>query len=398
MDSTTRKPNYILRDQRVSRGWSQQRVAEQLDTTEDMISKWERGISKPSPFYREKLCTLFHMTATELDLIDSPQTDHDSLILSTQVITLDQTMSDRLDHTESIVNLSWEAWYASRPRQAAREITKLLPGLERMMHAPLLSRYRLRITLLVIRSHALLGTICLDSLQNDSALFHYMVAHKYAEEIHDTELAVTYLALIGDVLRRQNRKLEAIQNMEEAKDEAIQTSKVTQGHIRQLLAYTYADTENEMAFERTIEEATDLLAFAGEGRDAAQKEFIPFEIYEIRGKANRDLGNPHRAITYLDAAEQSLGKAEPVTPRFHALLDISRGQAYCDAGDLDTGVELASRGFLLAYQCNSPRQMNRVRKLVRKLEGQDSPHRNERKVAQLKELVHETYAEMDLDK
>ena len=84
--------------------------------------------------------------------------------------------------------------------------------------------------------------------------------------------------------------------------------------------------------------------------------------------------------------------------RFHALLDISRGQAHCDAGDLDTGVDLASHGFLLAYQCHSPRQMNRVRKLVKKLEGADSPHKNERQVAQLKELVHETYAEMDLDK
>lgn len=163
-------------------------------------------------------------------------------------------------------------------------------------------------------------------------------------------------------------------------------------------AHTYADTENELAFERTIQEATDLLAFTGQGRDAAKKEFIPFEIYEIRGKANRYLGKPLEAIPYLDAAEKSLGRAEHLTPRFHALLDISRGQAYCDAGDLNTGVDLASRGFLLAYQCHSPRQMNRIRKLIRKLESMDSPHRNEHKVAQLKELVHDTYAEMDLDK
>src|SRR2546421_12514776 len=77
MDPSTRKPNSVLRHQRMNRGWSQQRVAEQLDTTEDMISKWERGISKPSPFYQEKLCNLFDMTAKELDLIDLPPTDQE---------------------------------------------------------------------------------------------------------------------------------------------------------------------------------------------------------------------------------------------------------------------------------------------------------------------------------
>ena len=267
-----------------------------------------------------------------------------------------------------------------------------------MMYMSFLSRYRLRILELVIRSHALLGTICLDALQNDSALFHYMEAHKYAEELHDTDLTVTYLTLIGDVLRRQNRKQDALRHMEEARDQAAHAARSTQGYVLQMLAYTYGDTDNEAAFEQTIDEATDLLAFTGEGRDVANKDFIPFEIYEIRGKSNRDLGKPLKAIPYLEAAEKSLGKVEHVTPRFHALLDISRGQAYCDAGDLDTGVELASRGFLLAYQCHSARQMNRLRKLVKKLESQDSPYKNERKVAQLKELVHETYAEMDLEK
>jgi hypothetical protein len=50
-------------------------------------------------------------------------------------------------------------------------------------------------------------------------------------------------------------------------------------------------------------------------RDTAKKEFIPFEIFEIRGKVNRDLGKPLAAIPSLDLAEKSLGKAESITPR-----------------------------------------------------------------------------------
>ena len=46
-----------------------------------------------------------------------------------------------------------------------------------------------------------------------------------------------------------------------------------------------------------------MLAFTGEARDTAKKEFVPFEIYEIRGKASRDLGKQLNALNYLELAE-----------------------------------------------------------------------------------------------
>jgi hypothetical protein len=75
-----------------------------------------------------------------------------------------------------------------------------------------------------------------------------------------------------------------------------------------------------------------------------------------------------RAIPYLELAEKSLATADSVTPRWQALLEISRAQTYCDAGDIAVGIELACKGFIMAYQCRSPHQMNRVHKLLRKLE------------------------------
>jgi len=56
--------------------------------------------------------------------------------------------------------------------------------------------------------------------------------------------------------------------MESARDQATHANQGTRGHILQLLAYTYADMCNETVYERTIREATDLLAFAGEAREA----------------------------------------------------------------------------------------------------------------------------------
>lgn len=101
------------------------------------------------------------------------------------------------------------------------------------------------------------------------------------------------------------------------------------------------------------------------------------------------------ALPYLELAEKSLDKAESVTPRWQALLGISRGQALYDAGDITAGLDLISKGFTLAYQCHSPHQMNRVRKLLRKWEI--SPVRNHPGVQNLKDLLYETYMRMDND-
>lgn len=372
-------PNERLANERKAHGWSQSRVAGAVGATAKQVSAWEVGDYAPSPHYQEKLCALFGQSAGELGFIRS------TIVI---VASEEYGMSAELDHAESIINLSWEAWFASRPARAAQEIFKLLPRLDRIRHSNGQRVQVLRAQELAIRSHGLLGALYLDKMENDTALYHYTLAHGIAEDIHDLDQQTTYLALIGDVLRRKDDKLTAISRMELARSQAAHASRATQGHILQLLAYTHADVGHATEFEATIEEATDLLAHTGEGRDTAQHEFIPFEVFEIRGKANRDLGRPLAAIPYLEAAEKSL-QGENVTPRWHALLEISRSQAFCDAGDLGNGITLAQRGFLMASQCQSPRQMNRVKKLLRKLEAGE--HSGDKRVGDLRDLLASHY-------
>src|SRR5262249_1714814 len=100
-------------------------------------------------------------------------------------------------------------------------------------------------------------------------------------------------------------------------------------------------------------------------------------------------GHPTKALAYLEQAERALLTHSNV-PRWHAVLTISKAQALCDAGELETGVELAIRGMTLAHNCQSPRQMNRVRKLMRKLEASSLP--TALALRPLRELVHDIYA------
>ncbi|GHO96810.1 hypothetical protein KSF_068580 [Reticulibacter mediterranei] len=61
----------ILRQERELRGWSQSRAAQELGTTPNTVSAWERDLSLPSPYFREKLCMLFGKNARELGLLSA---------------------------------------------------------------------------------------------------------------------------------------------------------------------------------------------------------------------------------------------------------------------------------------------------------------------------------------
>src|SRR5215471_16537944 len=73
-------PNRQLRQERELRCWSQLEVADQIGTTSLNVSRWERGITFPSPHFRQELCTLFGKSARELGLLQDETTDsHESL-------------------------------------------------------------------------------------------------------------------------------------------------------------------------------------------------------------------------------------------------------------------------------------------------------------------------------
>lgn len=59
----------LLRVERETRGWSQARLAEELGTTPNTISSWERGIMIPSAYFRERLSTVFNKNAAEFGLL-----------------------------------------------------------------------------------------------------------------------------------------------------------------------------------------------------------------------------------------------------------------------------------------------------------------------------------------
>ena len=68
------KPNTLLRQARLERGWTQKIVAERIGAPLDLnVTRWERGTSMPSAHYVQKLCELFDKSPVELGLVALPQ-------------------------------------------------------------------------------------------------------------------------------------------------------------------------------------------------------------------------------------------------------------------------------------------------------------------------------------
>jgi transcriptional regulator with XRE-family HTH domain len=69
MSVEERVPNERLRHARSLKGWSQAKLAEEVGTSFEMVSRWERGVTIPTPYFRAQLCEALGMKAEDLGLV-----------------------------------------------------------------------------------------------------------------------------------------------------------------------------------------------------------------------------------------------------------------------------------------------------------------------------------------
>jgi tetratricopeptide (TPR) repeat protein/transcriptional regulator with XRE-family HTH domain len=75
-------PNLQIKRARESQGWSQEYVAREVGTDAFTVSRWERGITVPSPHFRQQLCSLFGLSAAELGLVPTEQNEPFTQVVS----------------------------------------------------------------------------------------------------------------------------------------------------------------------------------------------------------------------------------------------------------------------------------------------------------------------------
>jgi tetratricopeptide (TPR) repeat protein len=101
------RPISRLKQEREMRAWTQSELAERIGTTQVNVSRWEKGVTVPSPYYRQKLGELFGKSIEELGLI--PQNNEE--------VSLSSDPSD----SHSLSPLIWNVPYRRNPFFTGRE-------------------------------------------------------------------------------------------------------------------------------------------------------------------------------------------------------------------------------------------------------------------------------------
>lgn len=350
--------------------------------SEPTLNRWERGVTQLPDSFVPELAKI--LKVSEDELLFGP---NKTAIAANEPPSL-AFVGLNFDIAESIINMGFTSWIASKPEEAKHAVQSVLPWLETLVRRSTALREQHEGKHLLARGHELLGALAMDQVDNAVAIAEFRRALTFSEELGDQNLIAAHMTELGEANRRKGNIDIALLLMQTALEISQQARQATKGYVLEMLAYTYAEAGQEKEFRNGIEHAVDLLGHSGESEGVSKREFIPFEVLEIYGKALRDFGYPEEAIHYLEKAEQSL-RYHPFVPRWQAVVTISKSQAYCDGGDLEAGIDLAVRGIMLAHSCQSPRQMNRVRKLLLKLES--GQHSDATQLAPLRDVVSDIY-------
>ena len=107
-DKKFSRPLSRLKQERELRAWTQSEVAERIGTTQVNVSRWEKGITIPGPYYRQKLGELFSKSVDELGLIPPKAEEVD-------------TSAPLSDSTPSLSPPIWNVPYRRNPFFTGRE-------------------------------------------------------------------------------------------------------------------------------------------------------------------------------------------------------------------------------------------------------------------------------------
>src|SRR6266568_3012393 len=183
MNQATRGPNALLRRQRELRGWSHERVAEELHTrfpgvavTGKEVARWERGKRIPGPYYREKLCALYSVTAEALGFAVTPLPAPTSPLDSSQ---------DALSYVPS------KGGVLVPPSVVEHMVSAYLPTLVQLAQQP--SRYQKTAARLATQGYRLKGIVALHQNNLQARESYCQRALGYSEIAEDPSLLVSAL-------------------------------------------------------------------------------------------------------------------------------------------------------------------------------------------------------------
>jgi transcriptional regulator with XRE-family HTH domain len=349
-------PNVLLRQARERRNLTQEEVADGLiqigakGATGGLVSKWERGVCRPSRFHRRLLCRLFNATQEQLGLAGTTSSAH---------VPEDVVRATLLEPARAGVKLSWLVWYGTGDAAVVDRITRLMDQLTQVVANHQASLHQPAMQLLAC-GHEMLGKVAFDRLDHGTAYGHFLQMQQLGEALDDVNIQELAAVHQGDLLRRRGEYELAVQRLNSAALYAPQATRAVEGLRQQTLARAHAEHGDKERFTEAIDQAE---AAARELEPSAEdwgSEFTLMGVLHEKAHGHTLLWEAERALDIYADTEPAFKTA---SLRDLGNLTILKAQAHAYAGNVDVGMQLAIEGLAFARRYDSPRHVSRVQRM-----------------------------------
>jgi len=370
-------PNRLLRQAREARELTQEEVADGLiqlgagGVNGGMVSKWERGICRPSRFHRRLLCQFFEATPEQLGFRrGTPSAVPEETIRATL-----------LEPARASVKLSWLVWNTTGDVSVVGGILTKISQLSDVVtqHEGGLRQPALE---LLAGGHEMLGRVAFDGLDYGTAYGHFLKMEQLGEHLGDADIRELAAIYQGDLLRRRGEYELAAQRLQSTEPYTPQVTAAVEGLRHQTLARAHAEYGQREAFVMAIGRAEEAARELEPGTEDWGNEFGLVPVLHEKAHGFTLLWEAERA---LDIYAETQAGFQTASLRDLGNFAILRAQAHAYAGNVDTGVRLALDGLAFAKRYGSARHVSRVQRMYDRL--QDTPMGSSARMRDLAEAL-----------
>jgi transcriptional regulator with XRE-family HTH domain len=332
----------ILKDFRDSYHLSQEELAADLHVDVRTLRRWENGETILSDVNElQRLADRLHIESERLG------------VLSTLYAP------EKPEHVDEVVSSVWELVSQARNTEAKLNIERLVREArnQRLTDNPAFLRP------LAHAYHSAGYIVAMSTRTNEvsQAIYYFEEMVRLARQLGDDTLLDIALTYHGDMLRRRGDVEKAIDYLKAAAD-LKRADAAARGNGIQLLARACLRAQDVRSFENYMAEATDLVLSLDPNQPASTYgQYNLGTVYEEYGKSYGILGNNHKALDYLDKAEEAL----PRIKFWEILLMIARSEILIRSADLDNGLPLAVEAARWCRMYGQYRRLERIYALKR---------------------------------
>jgi transcriptional regulator with XRE-family HTH domain len=406
--------NLLLRTVRLQRGWNQQQLADFAELSLSTIERAERGATIRVDSI-QRVCACLGKTPEQLGLLHKEQLESDSddmnrrqtlqllgtgtaLLVGIPPANLPLQEIEHLftrkmarlqtwivEELEDGTRLRWQLYYTSRNTLTEDGLLNQIMKLELLADDG--GKDHTRICQILAQNYQLAGSLARDQFRYHEAERSFRKAQYIASEANLPDLLSSALARHGLVFLRQERIDKALKLYRQACDVAKHAEPYTKAYVLSGLAESEARNGHTSECYRLLDQAEHLLDRVQPiplEEDFAYVQLTMQSLQDARGECFVLLGEPHKGLDYLQAAESKLDQK---MSRNHCRLMMQQSEAFLAADQPDQCVQHALKGLHLARQLESRSNIHWSREIHAKL--QQSKWKNEPVVGQLQAAINQ---------